>query len=215
VRDNQEMAGGAAPRPGRSRIRAPGDPDDPRAELTVRSTRPAAFLDRDGTLNVDTGFVYRPEDLIWTKDAPAAVRLLNRAGYYVFVVTNQSGVARGLYPESAIDLLHAHMQNELLAQGAHVDAFYYCPHHPEGTVAAFALQCRCRKPGPGMLEQAAADWPIDRARSVLIGDGERDMAAAAAFGIRGLRFDAATCSLPELLARELALRAPNAGARAI
>lgn len=173
----------------------------------TRPRRPAAFLDRDGTLNVDTGYVFRPEDLIWTKDAPAAVCLLNRAGYYVFVVTNQSGVARGLYSEKDIERLHAHMQEHFHAAGAHVDAFYYCPHHPDGSVKALAIACRCRKPGTGMLEQAAAEWPIDRARSVMIGDQDRDMGAAAAFGIRGVRFDPTTCSLPELLARELALRA--------
>ncbi len=173
---------------------------------TDRPLRPAAFLDRDGTLNLDTGYVHRPEELVWTKDAKAAVRMLNGAGYYVFVVTNQSGVARGLYSEQDVERLHAHMQAELQAEGAHVDAFYYCPHHPQGTVKELAVACRCRKPGTGMLEQAAAEWPIDRARSIMVGDQDRDMAAAAAFGIRGIRFDPASGSLAELLAGELALR---------
>ncbi len=177
------------------------------AGTTTRPLRPAAFLDRDGTLNLDTGYVYRPEDLVWTRDAKAAVRLLNRAGYYVFVVTNQSGVARGLYTEADVNRLHRAMQDQLATEGAHIDAFYFCPHHPDGTVKALAVTCGCRKPGTGMLEQAAAEWPVDRARSIMIGDQDRDMAAAAAFGIRGIRFDAASHSLAELVARELARRA--------
>jgi len=177
------------------------------AGTTTRPLRPAAFLDRDGTLNLDTGYVYRPQDLVWTRGAKAAVRLLNRAGYYVFVVTNQSGVARGLYTEADVNRLHAFMQEQFAAAGAHIDAFYFCPHHPDGTVKALTIACRCRKPGTGMLEQAAAEWPVDRARSIMIGDQDRDMAAAAAFGIRGVRFDAASSSLAEVVERELARHA--------
>ena len=96
--------------------------------------RPAAFLDRDGVLNVDHGYVYRPEQLEWIAGAREAVRLFNSAGYYVFVKSNQSGVARGFYDEAAVKSFHAHMQDGLSAQGAHIDAFYFCPHHPDGTV---------------------------------------------------------------------------------
>jgi len=157
--------------------------------VNVAVKKPAAFLDRDGVLNVDHGYVHAIDRLDWIDGAPQAVRLLNEAGYYVFVVTNQSGIARGIYDEASVAAFHAHMQEVLIAQGAHVDAFYYCPHHPEGTVAPFAIDCLCRKPGAGMLEQAAREWPIDRSGSFLIGDRDGDMEAAAAFKIRGVKFD--------------------------
>ena len=169
-----------------------------------QSKRPAAFLDRDGVLNVDHGYTHRPDQLEWITGAPAAVRLLNDAGYTVIVITNQSGVARGYYEEAAVQQFHAHMQDALRALSAHIDAFYYCPHHPEGTVKEFAVRCRCRKPNPGMLEQAAREWPIDLGRSFLIGDKDDDMAAATAFKIRGIKFDPAANSLTDLVRREIA-----------
>ena len=165
--------------------------------------RPAAFLDRDGVLNVDHGYAHRPDQLEWIAGAPDAVRLLNEAGYYVFVITNQSGVARGYYEETAVHQFHAHMQDALRAQGAHIDAFYYCPHHPDGVIKELAIRCRCRKPEPGMLEQAARDWPIDLDRSFLIGDKDDDLAAANTFHIRGIKFDAQSGSLVSLVRKEL------------
>jgi len=171
---------------------------------TSQDKRPAAFLDRDGVLNVDHGYAYKPDQLEWIAGAPEAVRLLNEAGYAVIVVTNQSGIARGLYDEAAVRHFHAHMQNVLRAHSAHIDAFYFCPHHPDGTVKALAIRCGCRKPGTGMLEQATREWPIDLARSFLIGDKDGDMAAAAAFHIRGIKFDFTTNSLIDLVRRELA-----------
>jgi D-glycero-D-manno-heptose 1,7-bisphosphate phosphatase len=165
--------------------------------------RPAAFLDRDGVLNVDRGYAHRPDQLEWIAGAPDAVRLLNEAGYYVFVITNQSGVARGYYEEAAVHKFHAHMQDALRAQGAHIDAFYYCPHHPDGAIKEFAIKCRCRKPEPGLLEQAALDWPIDLDRSFLIGDKDDDLAAANTFHIRGIKFDARAGSLVDLIRKEL------------
>ena len=165
--------------------------------------RPAAFLDRDGVLNVDHGYTHRPDQLEWIPGAPEAVRMLNNAGYYVIVITNQSGVARGYFNEAAVQQFHAHMQDALRAQGAHIDAFYYCPHYPEGTVKELAMRCRCRKPSPGMLEQAAREWPINLDRSFLIGDKDDDMAAAAAFRIRGIKFNSTEHSLPDLVRQEL------------
>lgn len=165
--------------------------------------KPAAFLDRDGVLNADRGYAHLPEHIEWIAEAAEAVRLLNDAGYIAIVVTNQSGVARGLYDETAVKRLHVHMQNELERQGARIDAFYYCPHHPEGTVTAYAFACRCRKPGIGMLEQAAEDFRIDKDRSFLIGDKDTDMQAARAFGIAGIRFDAGIDTLPDLVRRQL------------
>jgi D-glycero-D-manno-heptose 1,7-bisphosphate phosphatase len=172
--------------------------------------RPAAFLDRDGVLNVDHGYVHRPEQLEWVAGAPESVRLLNEAGYYVLVITNQSGVARGFFDEAAVKSFHAHMQDVLNGKGAHIDAFYYCPHHPEGSVKAFAMTCSCRKPGTGMLEQAAREWPIDISKSFFIGDKDHDMAAAAAFKVRGIKFNSRQQSLPDLVRRELAIhRSPQ------
>jgi len=168
--------------------------------------RPAAFLDRDGVLNVDHGYAHRPEQLDWVAGAPEAVRLLNEAGYYVIVVTNQSGVARGYFDEGAILRFHAHMQERLGEHGARIDAFYYCPHHPRGSVKEFAIDCTCRKPLPGLLEQAVGDWPIDLSRSFLIGDRDSDVAAAAAFNIPGIKFDAGTQSLPAIVRKEIAAR---------
>jgi D-glycero-D-manno-heptose 1,7-bisphosphate phosphatase len=174
------------------------------ADAVARSIRPAAFLDRDGVLNVDRGYTFRPEDLKMIPTAAAAVRLLNTAGFYVFVVSNQSGVARGFYTEAAVDLFNTHIQDILKGEGAHIDAFYYCPHHPDGAIKELAIQCRCRKPQPGMLEQAARDWPIDLARSFLIGDKDDDLAAARAFHIRGVKFDAQAGTLEDLVRKELA-----------
>ncbi len=173
-----------------------------------RVTRPAAFLDRDGVLNVDNGYTFRPDDLKLMPTAAAAVRLLNAAGFYVFVISNQSGVARGFFTEAAVKSFNAHLQDVLLADGARIDAFYYCPHHPDGKIKELAIQCRCRKPQPGMLEQAARDWPIDRGRSFLIGDKDDDVVAARAFHIRGVKFDAQAGTLEDLVRKELA---PGAG----
>jgi D-glycero-D-manno-heptose 1,7-bisphosphate phosphatase len=172
---------------------------------------PAAFLDRDGVLNVDLGYAHRPDQLDWIPGAQEAVRLLNEAEYYVFVISNQSGIARGYFDEDSVKSFHAHMQTGLLAHGAHIDAFYYCPHHPEGTIKSLAVQCRCRKPGPGMLERAAAEWPIDKKASFLIGDKDEDVAAATAFDIRGIKFDSRIHSLPDLVRREIAARTNSQG----
>lgn len=165
--------------------------------------KPVAFLDRDGVINVDHGYVHRPERLEWVAGAPEAVRLLNEAGLAVIVITNQSGVARGFFGEADVKQLHLHMQEQLRARGAHVDAFYYCPHHPQGTVAPYAVACDCRKPKPGLLEQAARDFAIDRKRSFLIGDKDDDIAAAQAFGTRGIKFDAKTQSLVEVVRKAI------------
>ena len=177
--------------------------DDAPPEPLALPKQPAAFLDRDGVLNFDRGYAHKPEHIEMIPGAAAAVRLLNEAGYYVLVVTNQSGVARGLYTEAAIEQVHMHMQGILGVEGAHIDAFYYCPHHPDGSVKEYAIQCRCRKPRSGMLEQAASEWPIDLSRSFLIGDKDLDLATAAAFHIRGIKFDADAESLVDLVREEL------------
>jgi D-glycero-D-manno-heptose 1,7-bisphosphate phosphatase len=156
---------------------------------------PAAFLDRDGVLNVDHGYVFRPEDLEFTPTAIEAVRLLNEAGYRVFVVTNQSGVARGYYTAADVERFHAHMDRELQAGGARVDRYYYCPYHPDGIVAEYAIDHEDRKPSPGMLQRAIREWPTDLAASVMIGDKRSDMEAASRAGVLGVLVPPDTCDL--------------------
>lgn len=159
-----------------------------RADAFVRDvmTRPAAFLDRDGVLKVDTGYVHRKEQVVWVAGAKDAIKALNDRGYYVFVITKQSGVARGFYRTRDVEALHIWMNDELRAVGAHVDAFEYCPFHPEGVVREFARSSRRRKPAPGMIEDLMAAWTIDRSRSFVAGDQPSDVAAAQAAGIPGL-----------------------------
>ena len=154
-----------------------------------RRLRPAIFFDRDGTLNVDTGYLYKSEDFRWIEDAPAAIRWANDHGYLTVVVTNQSGIARGFYTEADVEKLHRWMNERLAEMGAHIDAFYYCPHHPEGTVAKYRKQCHCRKPGTVLIEEACRALHIERNASFLIGDAERDMACAARAGLRGVRYE--------------------------
>lgn len=153
-----------------------------------QALRPAAFLDRDGVINVDHGYTHRPEDLVFVEGAPAGIRRLNEAGYLVVVVTNQSGVARGFYTEVDVERFHAHMRTELAKAGARIDAFYSCPFHPEGIVAEYRIDHADRKPNPGMILRALVDLPIDASQSFLVGDQPTDMAAAAAANISGHRF---------------------------
>lgn len=159
------------------------------AELPRHRTRPAVFFDRDGTLNVDAGYTHRVEDLVWTPGAREAIALANERGHLVFVVTNQAGVAKGHYEEAAIARFHAAMQADLATIGAHIDAIEWCPYHEDGTVEAYRRSSRRRKPGPGMIEDLLAVWPVDASRSLMIGDTDADMQAAAAAGIRGIRYD--------------------------
>lgn len=154
-------------------------------EIPAWMRRPAAFFDRDGVINQDIGYAHRPDQITWIKDAAAAIRHLNEAGYYVFVVTNQAGVARGYYDEETVQKLHAWMQGQLRQAGAHVDDWRYCPYHPDGTVAAYRRHDGWRKPEPGMILDLARFWPVDMAGSFLIGDRTSDLEAAAAAGIRG------------------------------
>lgn len=151
--------------------------------------RPALFLDRDGVLNEDHGYVHAWKDFAWIPGAIEAVAAFNRAGWLVLVVTNQSGIGRGYYTEADMHALHARMSEDLAAQGAKVDAFYYCPQHPDATVEAYRHpDPPDRKPNPGMILRALAQWPVDRARSVMVGDKPHDVEAATRAGIRGLLF---------------------------
>lgn len=149
---------------------------------------PAAFLDRDGVINVDIGYPHRPEDFRFVAGAPQAIRALHLHGYKVIVVTNQSGVARGLFDEVAVRRFHDHMCAELARRDAFVDAIYMCPYHPAGTVARYRVDHPNRKPAPGMLLQAERDHHIDFSKSFLIGDKESDIQAAQAVGVPGYMF---------------------------
>jgi D-glycero-D-manno-heptose 1,7-bisphosphate phosphatase len=149
----------------------------------IERLRPAVFLDRDGTLNEDLGYVHRFEDFHWLPGAKDAIHRLNAAGVYVFVVTNQSGVARGLFGEDAVAALHARMREDLHAIGAGIDDFRYCPHHPDVGVGAYRRVCTCRKPAPGMILDLIAHWPVDKAASVMAGDKTIDVEAGQAAGL--------------------------------
>jgi D-glycero-D-manno-heptose 1,7-bisphosphate phosphatase len=158
------------------------------AELPDRFERPAVFFDRDGVLNHDHGYVGSLDRFEWMPGAISAIRACNDAGWLVFVVSNQAGVARGFYGEDEVRHLHDRMQEMLSCAAAHIDDFRYCPFHPQGTVQAYAKASDWRKPSAGMLTDLAQTWPIDMTRSVMVGDQPSDMAAAAAAGIKGLLF---------------------------
>lgn len=147
--------------------------------------RPAILFDRDGTLNVDRGYTFRTDDLVWTEGAREAVKLVNDAGFLAVVVTNQSGVARGFYDESDVVAFHAAMNADLARSGAHLDALYYCPFHAEASAAAYRhADHPDRKPNPGMLLRAMTELELDPRRTAMVGDQPSDIAAAAAAGIR-------------------------------
>jgi D-glycero-D-manno-heptose 1,7-bisphosphate phosphatase len=143
----------------------------------------AVFLDRDGTLNVEKDYLYRIDEFEFVAGAEEAVRMFNKAGFMVVVVTNQSGVARGYYTEEDVEILHRHIGSELEKCGARVDAWFYCPHHPDGR-GSYSLPCKCRKPLPGMLIEAAGRFDIDLDASIMIGDKIADVSAGLAAGCR-------------------------------
>ena len=148
--------------------------------------KPAVFLDRDGTLIDDVDYLTRLDQVAlfpWTVDA---LRLLNRAGFATVVVTNQSAVARGMVTEAFVRETHAQLDASLAAGGARIDAYYYCPHHPEGTVERYRMSCRCRKPGPGMIEMAAADLGLDLSRSWMVGNRPLDVETGNNAGTRAI-----------------------------
>ena len=146
----------------------------------------ALFVDRDGTINEDIGYVSRPEDLIiypWTAEA---IRLVNESGMKAIVITNQSGIARGLYTEETLNHIHGRLREELARDGAQLDGIYYCPHHPRIGGERYRQICDCRKPHPGMLHRAARDLNVDLTRSFVIGDKSSDMNLATNAGAKGV-----------------------------
>lgn len=150
--------------------------------------RPALFLDRDGVINVDRGYVYRAEDFVWIEGAVETIRAFNARGWWVFVVTNQSGIARGFYTEEQMEALHLWLHDELASRSARIDRIYYCPFHEEGTIERYRKDSYDRKPRPGMLIRAMTEFPVVREQSFMIGDKPADLEAAKAAGIRGFLF---------------------------
>lgn len=148
--------------------------------------RSAVFLDRDDTIIRDVPYLNDPQAIALLPGAAEAIRRLNEAGIPVIMVTNQSGIARGLLTEEVLEAIHDRLLDLLAAQGALIDAVYYCPHHPEGTVPAFSMECACRKPAPGMLLRAALDFGIDLGHSYLVGDKAIDIQTIAAVGGAGI-----------------------------
>ncbi len=135
----------------------------------------AVFLDRDGTVNIEAGYIRELENLNLIPGAAEVIRGLNEAGVPVVLVTNQSGPARDYYPESWVHQLHERLEKLLAAEGAHLDKIYYCPHLPDGIVPEYTQDCDCRKPEPGMLLAAAKDLDLDLSRSFMIGDKATDV----------------------------------------
>ncbi len=139
----------------------------------------AIFFDRDGTLNEEVGYLWQIEKFKWIDGAREAIKFCNEKRILAVVVTNQGGIAKNLYTPKEVDALHKFMQESLAEVGAHIDGFYYCPHHPD-----FSGECDCRKPKPGLILKACKELNIAPAQSILIGDAERDIAAANAAGLR-------------------------------
>lgn len=144
----------------------------------------AAFIDRDGVINEERHYVHRIEDFVLLPGVMEGLTLLRDAGYKLVIVTNQAGIARGYYDEAALHRLHDHLRGLLATHGVTLDAIEYCPHHPAGSVDAYAIACECRKPSPGMLLRAAERLDIDLSQSVLIGDKASDIEAGHRAGVR-------------------------------
>ncbi|CAI3949188.1 HAD superfamily (HisB1/GmhB) (PDB:2GMW) (PUBMED:20050615 [Commensalibacter communis] len=146
------------------------------------------FLDRDGVINMDTGYPCRQSDLQLIDGAGNAIARLNQQGFLVIIVTNQSGVARGYFTEQDVHQFHQYISQELKTYHAHIDAFYLCPYHPDGVIETYRQDHPDRKPNPGMIERACQEWSIDRERSFLIGDRDTDIEAAKNANIQGYLF---------------------------
>ncbi len=144
----------------------------------------AIFLDRDGVINEEVNYLSEPDQLRLIPGAAAAIARLNAASLPVIVITNQAGVARGYYPEAQIEVVHAALAQQLTQEGAHIDRFYYCPHHPTEGLPPYRIECNCRKPKPGLLLQAAQDFDLDLQRCFVIGDNHSDIALSQSTGCR-------------------------------
>ena len=165
-----------------SGLEAPGI----RCSTDLVSMKPACFLDRDGVIIRDVGYLSNPDELELIGGAGDAIRRLNDAGIPVVVVSNQSGVARGLFGEAQVALVHERLERELASCDARVDLIHYCPHHPTIGDGAYTIDCECRKPSPGMLRRATAELRLDLPRSFMIGDKLSDLEVAHRAGCRSI-----------------------------
>lgn len=176
----------------------------------MSSKTKAAFIDRDGVINEERNYVHRIEDFVLLPGVVEGLKLLHNEGYRLIMVTNQAGIARGYYSQAAMERLHDHLAAELAKRGVMFDAIYFCPHHPQGSVAGLAVECNCRKPAPGMLLQATKDFDLDLAASVLIGDKLSDVMAGKNAGVgrtvvveSGHRVDSEAYAVADLSAANL------------
>ena len=144
----------------------------------------AVFLDRDGTIIEQVNYLYECSQVKFPPKSGEAIKLLNENGFKVFVITNQPGVARGYFTEEAVKEVNRYIEEYLSKEGATIDRFYYCPHHPEGTIEEYTKECDCRKPKPGMIEEAAGEFGIDLRGSFVIGDRLIDVDAGQRAGCR-------------------------------
>lgn len=150
--------------------------------------KPAVFLDRDGVINHDHGYVYKIEDFKWIDGSKEAIKYLKKKGYYVFVVTNQSGISRGYYQEKDVEILHQYINTELKEINTFIDDFFISPYHPDSKNKEYAHLSHLRKPNIGMLEIAEKKWSFEKGKSLMIGDKDSDIICAKNYGISGFLF---------------------------
>jgi len=146
----------------------------------------AVFIDRDGTINEQMGYINHPSRFIMLPGVPEAFRILNQAGFLAIIISNQSGVARGYFPMELLHNIHSVMKESISRHGGHVDGIYFCPHYPKGAIQEYAVDCNCRKPRTGLIDQACKDFEIDISRSYMVGDHYTDMEFAERAGIQGV-----------------------------
>ncbi len=144
----------------------------------------AVFLDRDGTIIEDVGYVHEEDKIKFLPGVSEAIKLLNKSGFKVIIITNQAGVARGYFTEEAVKEINKYIQESLAKEGALIDMIYYCPHHVQGIIEEYKKECNCRKPNPGMIEEAVRDFGIDLKKSFVIGDKASDIEAGHRVGCK-------------------------------
>ena len=164
----------------------------------------AVFLDRDGTIMDDVGYPTSPDQIRILPGVPPALRRLRQAGFLLLVVTNQSALARGWLTEAQLEAIHLRLNETLGAEGAQIDAFYHCPHLPDGRIERYARDCECRKPAPGLLLRAASDWGVELSRSYMVGDSPRDVEAGRRAGCHSILIGPAAPGRGESHADDLA-----------
>lgn len=155
----------------------------------MQEFKPAVFLDRDGTINIDKGYVYKIEDFEYVDGAIEALKIFQKKGYLIVIITNQSGIARNMYSESDFKHINEWMLDELKKKGINIAGVYYCPHHPNAIVSKYRINCECRKPKTELFWRAQSDLGIDMDRSIAIGDKERDLCICRESNVKGFLLD--------------------------